>query len=162
MCEINDTSATEVNMGATLADLREAAAKLDIHITTEDISNEKELEHALAHVPADADALWMTCSHLLFSNSDKIAGAALSRKIPAASSTQSPNRKGMLVSYGESDFVLGEQVGRLAHHILRGTPPSSLPVETADFFLRIDLKVAQALGISVPNNILQQAHYIDH
>ncbi|RJR18760.1 MAG: hypothetical protein C4581_06095 [Nitrospiraceae bacterium] len=146
---------------ATVEDLRKAAAKLDIQITTENISNAQELENALAHVPDDADALWMTCSHLLFSNVDKIVGAALSSKIPSASSTQSPNRKGIVVAYGESDFQLGKQVSRLAHTILRGTPPSALPVETADFFLRIDLKAAQALGINVPGNILRQANYID-
>jgi putative ABC transport system substrate-binding protein len=145
---------------ATLTDLRETAAKFNIRIITENVTTAQELEKALANIPADADALWLTCSELLYSNVGKIATAAASRKIPTASSTHSPYKDGILVSYGENDFVLGGQVSRLADKLLKGAPPESLPVETAEYTLGINLQTARTIGITVPADIIKQADFL--
>ena len=144
----------------TVTDLRETASKFNIRIMTENITTEQELEKALAHIPADADALWMTCSELLYSNVGKIVEAAAARKIPTASSTHSPYKNGILVSYGENDFVLGGQVSRLADKLLKGAPPESLPVETAEYTLGINLQTARTIGITVPADIIKQADFL--
>ncbi len=144
----------------TVVDLRETAAKFNIRIITENITTAQELEKALAHIPADSGALWMTCSELLYSNVGKIVEAAAARKIPTASSTHSPYKDGILVSYGENDVVLGGQVSRLADRLLKGAAPESLPVETAEYTLGINLKTARALGIEVPGDVLKQADHI--
>ena len=74
-----------------------------------------------------------------------------------ASSTHSPYREGILVSFGENDFTLGKQVSRLADKILKGIPPSNLPVETAEFVLGVNLKTADIIGIRVPDQVIKQA-----
>lgn len=144
----------------TVDDLRETAAKFDIQVVTENVTSAEELEDALGKIPRNADALWMTCSHLLFSNVDKIVKAAAARRIPTASSTHSPYRSGILVSYGEDDLHLGEEVSRLADKLLKGVSPAHVPVETADFFLGINLQTARALGISVPPEVIKQADFL--
>jgi putative tryptophan/tyrosine transport system substrate-binding protein len=45
----------------------------------------------------------------------------------------------------------------LAGQILKGTKPSDLPVETAESFLRINLKTATAMGLDIPDEFLRQA-----
>ena len=55
---------------------------------------------------------------------------------------------------------MGNQASRLADKILKGTVPGDLPVETADFFLGINLRAAQAIGVDIPEDVLQQAHEI--
>jgi putative ABC transport system substrate-binding protein len=64
------------------------------------------------------------------------------------------------MSYGPGFFQLGEQVARLADKILQGTAPADLPVETADFFLSINLQTAQAIGLDISDDVLQQADTI--
>jgi putative ABC transport system substrate-binding protein len=45
----------------------------------------------------------------------------------------------------------------LVDQLLRGTAPADLPVETADYFLTINLQTAEALGLDVPDDMLRQA-----
>jgi hypothetical protein len=44
--------------------------------------------------------------------------------------------------------------------VLRGTSPADLPVEIAEAFLSINLETAEALGLDIPDKILQQADTI--
>jgi putative ABC transport system substrate-binding protein len=43
---------------------------------------------------------------------------------------------------------------------LRGTKPADMPVETAEFFLNINLQTAAALGLEIPDEVLGQANTI--
>ncbi|SPP99730.1 conserved hypothetical protein [Candidatus Sulfobium mesophilum] len=151
---------TDDAASATVTDLRETAAKLKIRITTKNVTTAQELDKTLANIPADADALWMTCSEMLYSNVGKIVEAATARKILTASSTHSPYKDGILVSYGETDFVLGNQVSRLADKLLKGAQPETLPVETAGYALGINLRTARAIGAEVPNTVIKQADFV--
>lgn len=144
----------------TVEDLQATAEKLNINLVTEDVTNTEELEAALTRIPVDTDAIWLTCSHLLFSNVDKIVQAAEERKIPVASSTHSRQRSGILVAYGEDDIGLGKQAARLADKLLKGTSPETVPVETAEYILVVNLETAAKLGINVPDTVLKQADVI--
>jgi putative ABC transport system substrate-binding protein len=144
----------------TLEDLQETASKFNIELVTEEVTNADELEKALTKIPDDIDALWLTCSHLLFSNVEKIVQAASARNIPTASSTHSRERSGILVTYGEDDLKLGEQVSKLADKLLKGALTETLPVETADFNLTINLKAARNLDLEIPDFVLRQADTI--
>jgi len=56
----------------------------------------------------------------------------------------SSKQGGALVSYAPSLSATGKQTARMADQVLRGTAPGTLPVETAEAFLTINLKTAQA------------------
>jgi len=144
----------------TVEDLRETAEKFKIELVTENLTSKEELEIALTKIPAETDAIWMTCSHLLMSSVDKITEAAAAHKIPTASSTHSQRKSDILVSYGESDLALGEQISRLADKLLKGASPANVPIETAEYMLGVNLKTAGNLGIEVPEAVLRQANYI--
>ena len=64
------------------------------------------------------------------------------------------------MSYGPEDFRMGKQAGRLADKILQGTAPNDVPVETAEFFLGINLRTAEAIGLLIPYNILLLANNV--
>lgn len=67
---------------------------------------------------------------------------------------------GVLVGYGPDSFDMGKQAARLADQILKGTDASTLPVEESDASLGINLQTAQAIGIEIPDEILQQARQV--
>ncbi len=64
------------------------------------------------------------------------------------------------MSYAGDSAAFGRQASRMADKILQGVEPATLPVETADFFLSINLQTADTIGIHVPDSVLEQADNI--
>jgi len=58
------------------------------------------------------------------------------------------------------DVPQGKQAAFLADKILKGTPAGTLPVVTAENYLRISFRQAQKLGINVPESLLVRANKI--
>ena len=65
---------------------------------------------------------------------------------------------GALASYGTDAYASGRQAARLVHKILNGADPAEIPVEVnANIELVINLKVAKALGLTIPPEVLYRA-----
>ena len=65
---------------------------------------------------------------------------------------------GGLVAYGTNVAEQYRQAATLVHKILRGAKPADLPVEQATKFdLVINLKTAEALGLTIPQSLLVRA-----
>ena len=70
-------------------------------------------------------------------------------------------RRGGLFSYAVSYPELFERVATYVDKILRGAKPADLPVEQPTTFeLVINLKTAQALGLTIPESLLQRANQV--
>jgi putative ABC transport system substrate-binding protein len=57
-------------------------------------------------------------------------------------------------------FQSGKDAASLADKIFKGTPAGTIPVASADPYLRINYKVAQEFGLTVPDGLLKQADEI--
>jgi putative ABC transport system substrate-binding protein len=68
---------------------------------------------------------------------------------------------GGLISYGPALEAVGRSLAALVGKILKGAKPADLPVEQpATFELIINLKAAKALGLTIPQSLLQRADKI--
>lgn len=144
----------------SLADLQESAANVNLNVTVSEVSTRDELHASLSSMPEDAGAIFMLHTWLVGSNLDIVIDGAIKRKIPVVSAGHVDFEGGLVMSYSPRDDRIGWQAARLAKSILQGTPPSELPVETADFSLGINLKTARAIGLEISSDILQQADLI--
>ena len=66
--------------------------------------------------------------------------------------------EGALASYGISDYGAGLTFAKYVQHVLSGTKPKDLPVETVDKIeLVINLKTTRQIGLTIPQRVLTKA-----
>ena len=151
----NDNSAT-----LALKTVNTTAAQLGLEIVAREASNPDEIAGALTDFPENVDALYLLPDGQIEAKLADILAVATSRRLPTSIANVDLVESGALYSYAFKLAPTGKQAARLADQILKGIEPADLPVETTEFFLVINLKTAQAIGITIPDNILSQADTI--
>lgn len=137
--------------------IKEAAEMLDTTLVIVAARTPEEIEDAAVNVPADVDAILLLPDNLVATRGDDLLRISLERKIPYSVPSRELVDGGGLVSFGHSSPVSGKIAARIASQIIQGNSPGELPVETAEFFLTINLRTAEAIGLQIPEEILSQA-----
>jgi putative ABC transport system substrate-binding protein len=87
-----------------------------------------------------------------------VAATALTSRLPAIGLTATFARDGLLMAYGPLQLNMYRSAATLVAKILDGARPADLPIERpVHFALVINLKTAKALGITLPQSLLQRA-----
>jgi putative ABC transport system substrate-binding protein len=81
-------------------------------------------------------------------------------QIPVGGSFIVTEDYGTLFTVTIKNVEVGQQAALLADKIFKGTSAGTIPVVTPQLFLRINYKVAQQLGLTVPEGLLNQADEI--
>ncbi|RJR19240.1 MAG: hypothetical protein C4581_05075 [Nitrospiraceae bacterium] len=140
--------------------LKKSAEKSRVELMTSKTDTLHELTVALASIPGKADAIFIPNSPFLITNLETIIKFAAEHKLPTGSGT-GQYKNGIMITYGQDHFYTGKIASRLASSVLHDRiPAASLPVETTEYFLGINLQTATTVGITVPDSILQQASFI--
>ena len=140
--------------------LETAAAQLGIEIVSGRASSQDEVNDLLNSVPDDVDAIFLLPDSTVNRRQQDFIELGIRRKIPVSGPSIIQVEKGALISYGIVHSEAGAQAAVIADQILRGAIPGDLPVQTAEFYLGINLQTAQAIDLEVPYGILQRAHTI--
>jgi putative ABC transport system substrate-binding protein len=141
----------------SIAPLREAAATLGVELLLDEVDTPEEVAATIKTLPGDAVFFMVATPSIDFNDPSE---AATERGIAMGSNMSSQIEAGALVTYATDYFSMGKQAARLADQALRGTAPADLPVETSEYFLTINLKAAEAIGLDIPDEILRQANTV--
>jgi putative tryptophan/tyrosine transport system substrate-binding protein len=137
-----------------------AAQALGIHLHVVELRRADEVDHAFGVMTrAGAEALLVLAEPLLIDGlRGRIAELAATSRLPAMYGWRMYVEAGGLMSYGPSLPDLRRRAAPYIDRILKGAKPGDLPVEQPTTFeLVINLKTAQALGITMPPTLLFQA-----
>jgi putative tryptophan/tyrosine transport system substrate-binding protein len=94
----------------------------------------------------------------MVANRKQIAAFALQSRLPSVYEWREAVEDGGLIFYGTSNAALSRRAATYVDKILKGAKPAELPVEQpSKFELVINLKTAQALGLTIPPGLLFQA-----
>jgi putative ABC transport system substrate-binding protein len=139
---------------------REAARSLKIPLDGIECTDPPyDYERALAGVEGGhRDALLQMASPVFFVDRQRLPAVALAHRLPSIFAFRQWVDAGGLMSYGASLTDMGRLVADYIDRIARGAKPADLPVQQpTKFELVINLKTAEALGVTIPQSILARA-----
>jgi putative ABC transport system substrate-binding protein len=104
---------------------------------------------------ARAEAMFVWDCYFNVFNGQRIVDLAAKYRLPAIYSFGAWVQAGGLMSYGPNQADRGRHAATYVDKILKGAQPADLPVEQpTKFNLVINLKAAQALGLTIPPTLL--------
>jgi putative tryptophan/tyrosine transport system substrate-binding protein len=138
---------------------RQASQTLGRRVTIINVASENDFDAALEIVVKEkASGLVVPDRPLFASRHIELAELVSRHRIPAIYPSADLAASGGLMSYGASTFDMFRRAGELVGKILRGIKPADIPVEEpTKIVLKINLKTAKTLGISVPLPLLGRA-----
>ena len=136
-----------------------AAQVLGLDLLAFALESPSDLDEAFeAAIRARAEALMMAPNTIVNSQRPRIVELAARARFPAAYPDTRFATVGGLLSYGANPAALYRRAAYYVDRILKGTKPADLPVEQPMVFdFVINLRTAQALGLTIPPHVLLQA-----
>lgn len=139
-----------------------ASRTLGVHLQPLGVRTAKELEGALETARRGrAGAVFLLSSPIVFAALARISALTLEKRLPAVSIFSEFPQAGGLMSYGPSLADSFQRCGAYVGKILAGGKPGDMPIERPQKFeLVINLRTAQALGLTVPQLLQLRADRI--
>jgi ABC-type uncharacterized transport system substrate-binding protein len=144
---------------AQMQAITDAGHALGVELQIIDVRGPADLASAFASFPASgAEAINVLNSPMLFGARAEIGRLSLIYKLPAICEWREMAEAGCVASYGTKLSEGWAMVAALTDKMLKGAPPGETPAEQpTKFELAINLKVARAIGIEIPQAILGRA-----
>jgi putative tryptophan/tyrosine transport system substrate-binding protein len=142
--------------------LTAAAQELRLDVDETAVTTPAELEAAIRQAKdRGAQALYVVPSGFTFAFLQDIVALALAQQLPSLHGYRESVLAGGLLSYAPSVTDVVRRGAVYVDKILRGAKPGDLPIEQPPKFeFVINLKTAQALGLTIPTTLLFQADEI--
>lgn len=139
-----------------------AANQLGLTVETFEAGSRDELGPAFAAMAtADMQAVLTNGDGLAYTQRELIGQLALKHRLAGAVFMREVLAPGTLLSYGADASAICRRATVYVDRILKGEKPGELPVEQpTKFEFLINLKTAEALGITIPPLLLNQADEI--
>jgi putative tryptophan/tyrosine transport system substrate-binding protein len=146
----------EGGIQAGLSDMLAAARLVGKEMIVFEVRRDSDIDAAFSTlVERGVGALAVGTGAILRGNLDRIVALAALHKIPAIYPFRVYALGGGLISYGGRPLDAYQPAGVYVGRILNGKKPADLPVQRSTLFeLVINLKAANALGLTIPETLL--------
>ena len=151
------------NPGSTLLlkDMETAARGLKLKLLPVALASDTDLEPALAAIArarTGALILLPTATPVASVGAERIGELAIRLRIPSITANRGLMERGLLMSYGADIRDVQRRVPSYVDRILKGAKPADMPVERpTKFELAINMKIAKALSLTIPQSLLLRA-----
>ena len=142
-----------------IGEVKGAARSLGVQLQLLEARDPSEFDSAFAAMAKErAGALLVIGDILMYTHRVRLAELAAKTRMPAVYGLRDFAEAGGLMSYGTDLIDLHRRAAIHVDKILKGAKPADLPVEQpTKFELVINLKTAKALGLTIPQSVLQRA-----
>jgi len=155
---------TQTNHSASIGQVkaaREAAKTLDIELEVIEVRDARDYETVFTDLRKRVQAVFVVANPTFFGDRELLGGIAAKHRLPMLCEWREMAAAGCLMAYGPNLTDLLRRVAMYVQRIERGARPADLPVEQpTKFDLFINPKIAQVLGVVVPESLLIQAELV--
>jgi len=141
---------------AHLDAVKSVAPTVGIQLQVIEVRQAKDIDKAALSFGGHPQALMVLPSPLMFVLSPEVANLATKQRLPGVSMFWRFAESGGLIAYGPAEAE--DQFAILIVKVLNGSKPAGIPIERpAKFMLKVNLKTARAIGITMPESVLIRA-----
>lgn len=135
------------------------AAPMGIGVELIAVDRPEDLDAAFAALRRSTpEALEVSSTPVLFSHARQVAAFAIAHGLPTICQWDAMVRDGLLLSYSPDFQEMWQRAAGVVDKVLRGAKPADIPAEQPTRFrLAINLRTARAIGLEVPQSIVQRA-----
>ena len=139
-------------------DVVAAAAKANLKTRVIEVSGTPQLDSAFKEARQNAQAMLLFGDAATYGDIPKIGALAAAKRLPVIYGNRIFVEQGGLISYAPDPRALISRAADFVDMIARGIRAADIPVEEpSKFELVVNLPVAQALGVKIPQSVLLRA-----
>lgn len=143
------------------ADLAEKALKeKGIEVERATVSESNQISQVTESLIGKVDAVYIPTDNMLAEGMSQVAAITNENNLPTIVGESNMCENGGMATYSIDYYELGKMAGTMAVDILNGKKPAEMPVqyqEADKLQLYINTKVADQLGITIPEDLMKDA-----
>ena len=145
---------------ATLSQVEEALPLLGLELVKAPMGSPQEVVEELTEFPADVDAIFLPRDSSIEAQITRFVAVSRQHLLPLSAPSLTQVEEGALYTYGFIHYEFGKQAARMADQIFHGVKPSEIPVEVAKNYFVLNLATAEAIGLTIPDDLLRRTDRI--
>lgn len=156
-------SSSEINSQVQVEKMKQYAESKGLTVETATVSTINDIQQSAQSLIGKVDVFYEPTDNVIASAMPTLTAITDAAKVPVICAEPNMVKQGGLITYGIDYYKLGVQTGYMAADILDGkTKPADMPIQKAkDLKITVNKKNATALGITIPDDILQQADVVE-
>lgn len=156
-------SSSEINSQVQVEKMKQYAESKGLKVETATVSTVNDIQQSAQSLIGKVDVFYEPADNVIASAMPTLTAITDAAKVPVICAEPNMVKQGGLITYGIDYYKLGVQTGYMAADILDGkAKPADMPIQKAkDLKITVNKKNATALGITIPDDILQQADVVE-
>jgi putative ABC transport system substrate-binding protein len=152
----------EPNAVPILKALKEEAGKVGINVEEATIANSSGVYQAAKSLVGRCDAVYVGTDNTVVSAIESAVKVCENNKLPLIVGDVDSVARGAIAAEAVDYYKMGLQTGDMIARILvDGVKPADMPVEfLKDLNLHVNMKAAKAMGVTVPQSVLDRANKV--
>ncbi len=149
---------SETNSIIQVEELKKAAETEGFAVKEVGVTNVNEINQNLNSAVKEMDVLYTPTDNTVASAYDLVGNICIEAGVPIIGAEEAVVNKGGLATIGIDYYNLGKEAGYKAAEILDGKNPSEVEITTlSKMSFTINTDVAEKLGVTIPEDILNEA-----
>lgn len=151
----------EANSVSMLASAKVEAQKLGIKIVESAAPKSSDVMIAAKQLVGKVDAIYCPIDNTIISAVESVVKVGIDAGVPVFAGDTDTVARGAVAAVGYDYFDLGRQTGDIVVRILKGEKPGDIDVKMAKGTnLFVNTKMAERMGVKVPDSVLNRAKKI--